>query len=46
VEPVDIGTHGATLDDVFMTLTGQVTTEPVDDVAPAAAGPSTAGGRR
>jgi ABC-2 type transport system ATP-binding protein len=46
VEPVDIGTHGATLDDVFMTLTGQVTTGPAEDAAPAAAGSSTAGGRR
>ena len=38
VEPADITTHRASLDDVFMALTGHATTKPADDAAPATTG--------
>ena len=46
VEPADITTHRASLDDVFMALTGHATTKPVDDAAPAVAGADTGRARR
>ena len=46
VEPADITTHRATLDDVFMALTGHAPTKPADDATPVGAGPDTGGGRR
>ena len=46
VEPADITTHRASLDDVFMALTGHTTTKPVDDEAPATAGADMGGERR
>ena len=45
VEPADITTHRASLDDVFMALTGHATTQPADAV-PAIAGRDAEGGRR
>ncbi len=46
VEPVDITTHRATLDDVFMALTGHATTKEEEDAAPVTAGSGTKGGTR
>jgi ABC-2 type transport system ATP-binding protein len=46
VEPVDITTHRATLDDVFMALTGHATTKEAEDEPAAAAGSATIGSRR
>ena len=46
VEPADITTHRATLDDVFMTLTGHPPAKPANRAAAAAAGVDPAGGGR
>ena len=46
LEPADITTHRATLDDVFMALTGHATTKPAEDAAPATVRPSKGRRRR
>jgi ABC-2 type transport system ATP-binding protein len=46
LEPADITTHRATLDDVFMALTGHATTRPAEDATPATVRPSKGRRRR